>query len=86
MLPITIGLILIFIPLLSSCKSIVKREGESEYAYNARAKFEEAKDSLDGGYYIEAIKQFNEVKTQFPFSKYAVSAELEIAKDRKSVV
>ncbi|GAB4307937.1 MAG: outer membrane protein assembly factor BamD [Myxococcota bacterium] len=72
--------LLFLLPLSSlACKSAQRRPDESEYSFAARTKFEEAQNSLEGGYYTEAVKQFNEVKTQFPFSKYAILAELKIA-------
>lgn len=51
----------------------IKSESES-----AKEEFEEGLKSLKGGYYQEAIDKFNQVKAKYPFSKYAVEAELKI--------
>lgn len=78
--PFAIFILAIFVLFdLVACKSAQRKPDESEYSFSARTRFEEAEDSLDGGYYTEAVKQFNEVKTQFPFSQFAILAELKIA-------
>lgn len=63
-------------PLIVGCAtsgSVVKSAQES-----AREEFEEGLRSLKDGYYQEALDKFNQVKSKYPFSKYAVEAELKI--------
>ncbi|MCG3174607.1 MAG: Outer membrane protein assembly factor BamD [Myxococcota bacterium] len=49
------------------------------YAENAKRAYDEALDTLDSGYYKEAIDYFTHVKSKFPYSSYATLAELRIA-------
>lgn len=44
-----------------------------------QALFEKASKELQEENYIQAIEMFNEVKTKYPYSKYAKAAELSIA-------
>ncbi|MCX6112378.1 MAG: outer membrane protein assembly factor BamD [Proteobacteria bacterium] len=68
--PILFGIFFI----LSSCSSIEKIEGadKAETYYLRGVAY--LKDSM----YIEALEKFNLVKNKFPYSKYAVDAELKI--------
>lgn len=60
--------------LLSGCSSSEKKEGE-----DAKFLFESAKRFADASRHDLAIEKFGEVKNKFPYSKYAVQAELAIA-------
>lgn len=45
----------------------------------AKGLYEQSREDLESGYYPEALKGFNAVKTKFPYSKYAALADLGIA-------
>lgn len=73
-----IGRLSVFLlfPLVVGCATsggVVRSEQES-----AREEFEEGLRSLRDGYYQEALDKFNQVKSKYPFSRYAVEAELKI--------
>ncbi len=55
------------------------QDTEVSYQATARQNFEEGQKALDGSQYNESIKFFEHVKNKYPYSKYAVLAELRIA-------
>ncbi len=57
----------------SSCSSVDKN------ATSAEAAFQLAKEYENEDRYEEAIKRYQEIRSQYPYSKYAVAAELAIA-------
>ena len=66
---------------LSSCSAFETNLQDTEVSYQATARqnFEEGEKSLAAGQYNEAIKFYEHVKNKYPYSKYAVLAELKIA-------
>lgn len=64
-----------FLFILYGCATSGGVKSESE---SAKEEFDEALKSLKGGYYQEAIDKFNQIKSKYPFSKYAIEAELKI--------
>lgn len=48
-------------------------------AETVEALYQQALEDLDDGLYPEALKGFNEVKTKYPYSKYAALADLRAA-------
>jgi len=61
--------------LLSSCSSIEKIQGQDK----AETYYLRGEAYLKESMYIEALEKFNLVKNKFPYSKYAIDAELKIA-------
>ncbi len=59
--------------LISSCSSATKDTNTAEAGFQAGEEYE--KDEL----YEEALQKFTEVKNKFPYSRFAVEAELRIA-------
>lgn len=59
--------------LLASCASDEKKTDTAEATYNVAQEFE--KDER----YEEAIKKYSEVKNKYPYSQFAIKAELAIA-------
>ena len=45
----------------------------------ARAAFEVAHDTFEGGNYLEAVREFQQVRTRHPYSTWATLAELRLA-------
>ena len=68
--PILLGVLFV----LSSCSSIEKIEG----ADKAETYYLRGEAYLKDNMYIEALEKFNLVKNKFPYSKYAIDAELKI--------
>lgn len=62
-----------FIATFSACSSTDKRSESAEGAYAIAQEYEA------DGRYEEAIKRFQEVRSKFPYSKYATMAELAVA-------
>jgi outer membrane protein assembly factor BamD len=67
--------ILVLILSLSSCSSIEKIQG----ADKAETYFLRGEAYLKEGMYDQALEKFSLVKNKFPYSKYAIEAELRIA-------
>ncbi|MBN1114792.1 MAG: outer membrane protein assembly factor BamD [Oligoflexia bacterium] len=67
--------VLIACLLLFSCSSIENIQGKDK----AETYFLRGEAYLKEGMYEDALKKFNIVKNKFPYSKYAVDAELKIA-------
>ncbi len=53
--------------------------GADEPVDEAQQSFKKASKSLKRGYYDDAITEFEKLRNKFPFSRYAVDAELKIA-------
>ncbi|MBI5526709.1 MAG: outer membrane protein assembly factor BamD [Deltaproteobacteria bacterium] len=49
------------------------------YSQNARENFDKGEEAFKDGAFQEAVDYFNQVKNKFPYSKYAVAAELRAA-------
>jgi outer membrane protein assembly factor BamD len=64
--------------LLAACSGKAK-PAEDDYSGQAKYSYEEGMEALEGGDYLEASKQFNYVRTKFPYSKYATLATLRVA-------
>lgn len=55
------------------------QDTEVDYAETARQNFEAGEKAMVDGRYAEAVKFFDHTKNKFPYSKYAVLAELRTA-------
>jgi outer membrane protein assembly factor BamD len=66
---------------LSACKSFETNLQDTEVAYQetARQNFDEGEKAMNDGRYAEAVKYFDHTKNKYPYSKYAVLAELRTA-------
>jgi len=64
---------------LSACGGGSEGEHNVTYQVTAKSNYEKGLKELKDDNFPEAIKYFNFVKQKFPFSKYAVLAELRIA-------
>lgn len=53
--------------------------GAKTYSQNAKENYDKGEESFKDGSYTEAVDYFNQVKNKFPYSKYAVVAELRAA-------
>ena len=70
----------LLIALLASCGGSVRdSENNTEYSVSARQNYEKGMSKLEDEEWSEAAKFFAFVKARFPYSKYAVLAELRIA-------
>ena len=78
--PSSTGLLLVAI-LLSQLGGCIKTTEDTLLGYSQSAEilFEEAMDEYDDRDCISAEPKFQEVRKQFPYSRYAVDAELKIA-------
>ena len=80
-LKLKFGFFVFFCLVLSSCSKkiiIPPEKNESPYTKKAREKFQKALN-LRQNAAIQAIKVFSEIRGQYPFSKYAILADYEIA-------
>lgn len=66
---------LVLIVILISCGSDEKVKGKTE----AEVLYKESKSLIDDGRYIMATEKLNQLKSQYPYSYYATSAELSLA-------
>lgn len=55
------------------------QDTEVDYLATARQNFESGEEAMEDGSYNEAIKFFEYVKNKYPYSKYAVLADLRVA-------
>ena len=60
---------------LTACQ---QRKPEQTYADRARYLYAQGVEALEDSNYIDAIKDFTEVKNKFPYSQYAALAELRV--------
>ena len=66
--------------LLAACGGSAREAGGSvEYSVSAQQNYERGMQLLDDGEYVDAVKYFTFVKARFPYSKFAVLADLRIA-------
>jgi outer membrane protein assembly factor BamD len=63
----------------ASCGAASESTGKVNYAVTARQNYEKGQKSLKDEDWIAAAKYFAFVKARFPYSKYAVLAELRVA-------
>lgn len=70
--------LLVYLTLLINCSQVDKSVKKSSYSLTAKLKYQQALEAFEDNNYISAIKTFNQVKNQFPYSVYAVKAELKI--------
>ena len=66
------------LPLLGACASL-SGAGEPTPQDAARAAWEEAEETYESGNYLEAIQEFQQVRTRHPYSAFAALAELRVA-------
>ena len=74
-------LLIVALLALASCKSLETNLQDTEVTYQetARQNFDEGEKAMADGRYNEAVKFFDHVKNKYPYSKYAVLAELRTA-------
>ena len=71
--------LLVLLPLLACSGGRSSLAGETRYARSAEEVFREGEKELRGSNYEEATKQFEHVRTKYPFSRYAALSELRLA-------
>lgn len=67
---------------LSACAALVAcadTSGAKTYSQNAKENFDKGEEAFKDGSWQEAVDYFNQVKNKFPYSKFAVTAELRAA-------
>lgn len=69
----------LLIAALAGCGAGGRDGGEVEYSTSARENYERGMDSLQDEEWLDAAKYFAFVKARFPYSKFAVLADLRIA-------
>ena len=75
-----IALIAVSLFLLSGCASVKEWFGlDSETERNAQELAFDGMDQYNSGWYKKSIESFEKLKDYYPFSKYAILAELKIA-------
>ncbi|MFH0901064.1 MAG: outer membrane protein assembly factor BamD [Pseudomonadota bacterium] len=75
-------LLLIPVPVVLAglgCGASLREADEKGYSVTARQNYERGVEKLEDDDWLEATKYFTFVKARFPFSKYAVLAELRLA-------
>lgn len=72
---------LLAVALASSCKSFETNLQDTavEYGDTAKKNFDEGEKAMADGRWAEAVKFFEHTKNKYPYSKFAVLAELRIA-------
>lgn len=73
------ALCLLLLPLAACAGSTPGAKGPLNYSGNAQRSYEVGMKEYQKANYIEATKFFTQVKRRFPYSKYAILAELRIA-------
>lgn len=71
-------LLLVLTGLAVACSGKAK-PADDDYSGQAKYAYDEGMEALEGSDYLEASKQFNYVRTKFPYSKYATLAMLRVA-------
>lgn len=74
---LTAGLLWMF--LLSGCSTIENFLGRGVDENDPEELMTEALDNLESGRYTDAVKNFEKVRDRYPYSKFAVTAELKLA-------
>jgi len=72
----------LFAPLLTlvaACAGSLSGSGTPTPQDAARAAFDEAEDTYESANYLEAIREFQQVRTRHPYSTFAALAELRVA-------
>lgn len=64
--------------LLAGCGSLFTSEDETK-TWSAQRLYSEAKDELNSGNYERAIKLFEQLEARYPYGRFAMQAQLEIA-------
>jgi outer membrane protein assembly factor BamD len=67
----------VFLLLVAGCATTNTAGGPAPGS--AEALYNQAMEDLDDGLYPEALKGFNDVKTKFPYSKFAALSDLRVA-------
>ena len=70
---------LLAVAALSLACVTVSTAGEPSYSADAQENYDRGLEALEGGNSLEAIRLFEHVRTQFPYSSYAPLAELRVA-------
>ncbi len=75
-----IGLIaLLFVSLLGGCTSMFEKEEEKTRNWSASQFYSKASGALAEGDYETAIKYYEMLEARYPFGKYAMQAQLDVA-------
>jgi outer membrane protein assembly factor BamD len=79
--PLALTFVVLLAPSFASCSAFQTnlQDTQVDYQETARQNFEKAEEEMSAEKYNEAIKFFDYVKNKFPYSKYAVLAELRVA-------
>ncbi|MBN2341571.1 MAG: outer membrane protein assembly factor BamD [Deltaproteobacteria bacterium] len=78
--PIKTNILLVLtMSIVCSCATTKTRPSYLDYSESARLLFQDATKAFDRERWTDAQNLFNEVKAEFPYSKYAPLAELRIA-------
>lgn len=72
-------LLLLVFSLLSGCLSLNSEEEEKTRNWSAQRFYSEASTALTEGDYKKAIKYYEMLEARFPFGKYAMQAQLDVA-------
>jgi outer membrane protein assembly factor BamD len=64
--------------LLAGCGSLFTNPDETQ-GWSAQRLYSEAKDELNSGNYARAIKLFETLEARFPYGRFAMQAQLEVA-------
>ena len=76
----TYAIILGFLSLVGlACGGSAREGGSVEYSVSAQQNYERGMGLMDEGEWLDAVKYFTFVKARFPYSKFAVLADLRIA-------
>jgi outer membrane protein assembly factor BamD len=77
--PVLLIIILVLSFALTACANKRVKPDKDDYSGQARYTYEMGIDNYDSSEYIEAIKNFNFVRTKYPYSKFAALSSLRIA-------
>jgi outer membrane protein assembly factor BamD len=73
------GLLYVFLSIQSGCASGPKAHPKVSYQTDAKENFLKGKKAFDKKDYVDAVEYFTFVKQKFPYSTYAVEADLLLA-------
>lgn len=72
-------LVILLTVALSACALFPDKEADKTEGWSEERLYFEAKDSLDSGYYSQAVEYYQKLQARHPFGKYSKQAQLDLA-------
>ncbi len=72
-------ILLLFAVSLSGCSLFPDKKDDETEGWSAERLYYEGKDSLDSGYYTQAVEYYQKLQARHPFGKFSKQAQLDLA-------